>query len=839
MALSDETREALIEAAICVELVSPSGRELLLTPTDRAAIPMGRTPREQLQLDLDWLAIGHGERPDSSLARWLRRAAQHARPRLQYAVFERALQELPGTPELNEERLRAWRGYVHEAHARVVPLTRHASDELLDAVYVELQLDRGSSDKAPERTTLEALLTTATGTGSPRWVVVGEPGAGKSTLARHLAWRLADRGGPLPVFISLARVASERQHPFDVAEVLLGAREGRNGSAGLATALHKAAGMPGRLWVFLDGLDEVPPGDMQRLVADIRSWATRWTGAALVVLSRPAGLCELGPDFGRADVVRLDDTLQRRLLDNWLGKAANEVWRDLRARPRLQTEARNPLMLTLVALLARHGQALPDSRLAIYRQTVDLLISRGHGPDSRGMSAPTQARKIIRLLARALTDVDGEAWMFERLVEQVIDLDVHRLLGPWGHAPENFLSELGQRSGVLAPHEGPDQPWRFLHRSLRELLTAETIWREAQDSDDAQRFVLDLAARLESYQVGRWGEPLAMVGAELDDQYGFLQRLHEVNPQLALRALPNLDRIDPAQAAAYLAANLGDDIDGIVTAARRTGLSDEAIADALLKVVGPTTSPSRLAELHLAISEVHTAPARHIFFGRADRLDTQPSLDWVNVPGGSFMMGTADPAPGAADVPLHAVEVQPFEMVATLITAAQWRSLFTDYDPHAPDTLPATGMTWAEARLFCEWIGARLPTEAEWAYACRAGTTSRFWSGDTEADLARVAWFADNAGRSIQPVGQKPANDWGLYDMHGNVAEWCADPFVHGYCASHPPPRGTPRSRGRVVRGGHFAAPAERCRSAARTEASPDARLGSVGFRPVRDGERD
>jgi len=208
------------------------------------------------------------------------------------------------------------------------------------------------------------------------------------------------------------------------------------------------------------------------------------------------------------------------------------------------------------------------------------------------------------------------------------------------------------------------------------------------------------------------------------------------------------------------------------------------------------------------------------------------------VPGGSFVMGIADPAPGAADVPRHTVEVQPFKMAATLITAAQWRCLFADYAPEAPDALPATGMTWAEARLFCAWLGARLPTEAEWAYACRAGTTSPFWSGETEADLARVGWYADNAARSVQPVGQKPANRWGLYDMHGNVAEWCADPFVHGYCASSPPPRGTPLSRGRVVRGGHFAAPAERCRSAARAEASPDARLASIGFRPVRDGER-
>jgi formylglycine-generating enzyme len=176
------------------------------------------------------------------------------------------------------------------------------------------------------------------------------------------------------------------------------------------------------------------------------------------------------------------------------------------------------------------------------------------------------------------------------------------------------------------------------------------------------------------------------------------------------------------------------------------------------------------------------------------------------------------------------------------------------------DDLPANNVSWHDAVAFCNRLsrleglaqayiiqedggvtrvpeaeGYRLPTEAEWEYACRAGTETAYSFGDDEAELGDFAWFRKNAD-DVRPVGRKKPNPWGLHDMHGNMYEWCWDSY------SPYPYKGpivtSPAGGVRVVRGGSFVRVARHLRSANRHGLSPEDRLGSIGFRGVRGPRR-
>lgn len=154
--------------------------------------------------------------------------------------------------------------------------------------------------------------------------------------------------------------------------------------------------------------------------------------------------------------------------------------------------------------------------------------------------------------------------------------------------------------------------------------------------------------------------------------------------------------------------------------------------------------------------------------------------------------------------------------------------------------LPVEKVSWDDAREFCKKVSekvgtaVRLPSEAEWEHVCRAGTWTRFCSGDADADLKSVAWYDANSGGETHPVGEKAGNAWSIHDMHGNVWEWCTD-WVRDYRAeAATDPQGPEHGISRAMRGGSWDCSPGDCRSAHRDGRIPDARFRShVGFRVV------
>ena len=258
----------------------------------------------------------------------------------------------------------------------------------------------------------------------------------------------------------------------------------------------------------------------------------------------------------------------------------------------------------------------------------------------------------------------------------------------------------------------------------------------------------------------------------------------------------------------------------------------------------------------------------------------------VAIPAGTFRMGTNwenDPRNRfkgkgvfSAEMPIHTVTLSAFSMSATEITQGQYTKV-TGTNPSVcagDENLPVETVSWRDAVRFCNILsdkagldrcydegagscdfeknGYRLPTEAEWEYACRAGTETTYYSGESAVDLGRVAWYSVNSGeRNLaavkidmaileeshcrsHPVGLKEPNAWGLYDMIGNVYEWCYDWYSPYTSDAQTEPSGPREGKIHLIRGGGWGSYTSRCTSFGRSGYRPESKNCFTGFRVVR-----
>lgn len=308
---------------------------------------------------------------------------------------------------------------------------------------------------------------------------------------------------------------------------------------------------------------------------------------------------------------------------------------------------------------------------------------------------------------------------------------------------------------------------------------------------------------------------------------------------------------------------------------------------------GTGSPPPAVAPFDAAQARAHQeAWAKHL--GTTVETTNSVGAKMILIPPGEFLMGSTDEQidaalkaaddadPSSADKakirgmeqPQHRVAItKPYSMGATEVTVGQFRRFVetanyvteterlggggvtstgqTGYpsktwrtpDYTVSDETPVSQVTWNDAVAFCDWLGQtenlkyRLPTQAEWEYACRAGTTTRYSFGDDPGQLGQYEWYQGNYQQKAQPVGLKKANPFGLFDMHGNVREWCGDWHVSTYYSTSPlqDPAGPAKGLSRVHVGGYYSARTIDCRSSVRSSYYPWCRLSNLGFRVVRE----
>jgi formylglycine-generating enzyme required for sulfatase activity len=698
-------------------------------------------------------------------------------------------------------------------------------------------------------------------------VVLGDPGAGKTThMKRLLLW--CARNGPqsiglpegmVPVFLALRDLSHVERGLEDFLQAQLG-----HPHLAVADGFARRLLKRGNLLLLFDGLDEVADPDRRHQVS-------QWIGEALrvhpscrfVVTSRYAGY---GPDVALSEqflemhIRPLSAEQAQKFIRTWFRIVETGLARDQELGQQIAVEkadkliarlrepefraqrifelTRNPLLLTNLCLVHRHRGTLPKRRARLYDECIDVLLE--HWRTSKGLEGmdASQARRALQPVALWMHQQSGRTRATATELAPVVEPALKDTGWPGGSAA-GFLTAVRDRSGLLTGW-GRDR-FGFMHLGFQEYLAAREIRRRAFKEPEVLK---DLAGRFGD----SWWQEVALLLLALEDPSLFEPYMREVvqRPEFAqFPALVDICLEDAVEVSTVpflelLQANPGGESE----------LWQRQLA--AVRVLA-RLDPQVLAALHDRLARHPSKDIRALVAGCAAGAEQEvwseerSGYELVLIPGGTFNMGSLETESGryGNEGPVHEVRVAGFQMGRYPVTNAQY-ARFLKADPGVAEPAfwadrrfnqaqqPVVGVGWEDARRFARWAGLRLPTEAEWEYACRAGTTTRFYTGDEDEDLGRAGWYGANAGGQPHAVGGKEPNKFGLYDMHGNVWEWVEDDWHNSYEGA--PQDGeawidAPRRAYRVVRGAGWDNGAGCCRSAARDWYDPHPRYGSLGFR--------
>ncbi|MCE2797355.1 MAG: SUMF1/EgtB/PvdO family nonheme iron enzyme [Planctomyces sp.] len=760
----------------------------------------------------------------------------------------------------------------------------------------ELRRDRALQEQG-ERLPVDVNAVFQTANGE-RWrgaLLLGEPGAGKTTAARQLAWRLAS-GTVQPWELNL---------PAGICPVLLRFRDLSDAAAGadgglkqfLTESLFRPLApeglqQPGTelwdsttipiLWI-LDGLDEIVDHAARQRIA-------RWITQALhdrendrfLVTCRFAGYnragISLGPGFREFHVQALNETDQQRFIYDWftlvyerLGKnsqAADKAGRLLQKLSLSEYQTRkmreltgNPMLLTVLCLVFHDNEDLPKQRSEVYAHCVKVLLEHwrkelyaaGAGSVPR---QPLDAEAVEEVLQQLAWWLHSEDQRTSASLDQLAAQTEQVLGGLQPGVRQNltslqFLDRVREETGILAGEANGELS--FLHLTFQEFLASKFAIANGQ----GEQLAVSAAA-------SDWWKETALLSLRstrpfcgsffrsLLQQPGLEQRpdlLEQcLNEAKFVDAEPFVEIVQQARQQPQRAAT-------VLTMLQNRGRQLPALADAAAELleaglhgVQPATVARQLrqAACELLLRADRKLPAMARGNDLATSYDERLQVSFVQIPAGAFQMGRKGYTDG--DAPEHPVRItRPFLLATTPVTNAQYE-LFLQANagfrkPNSWDDRrfnqpqqPVVGVSWDDAVAYCTWAGGRLPTEAEWEYACRAGSSGDFCFGDQQEQLPEYAWFRDNSGGTTQPVGLKLANAWGLQDVHGNVWEWCADRYAKDWYSYSPvdDPEGPRHGKSRVLRGGSWGYGSDVCSAWFRVYFTPENRLYNFGFRLAR-----
>ncbi len=717
-------------------------------------------------------------------------------------------------------------------------------------------------------------------------VILGDPGSGKTThMKRMLLWCL--RKGPetmglpegmLPVFLPLREIQHLEEGLDRFIQDQLASRHLK-----MCSDFGKRLMKRGNLLFLLDGLDEVADLAQREEVSGwIEEAFSDYPDCRFVVTCRFAGYSpsvRLSEKFLEMHVRPLSEQEAEKFVRNWYAivekglakdieqaesiareKADHLIERlrhpDFRAR-RVFELTRNPLLLTNICLVHRHRGSLPQRRARLYEECIDVLLE--HWRESKKLMVEVnalQGRQVLQPAALWLHQKEGRTRATADELSPVIEPVLKEIQWTGGGA-QKFLEIIRDESGLLTGW-GQDH-YGFMHLGFQEYLAAREIRSRFQEEMNEKGRSSRLKELAQHFGESWWQE-VSLLLLALEDPPLFIPYMREVvcHPDFAKHGELVEMCLDDAVKASALP---------FVEMLKAEPIKDRNMWERQLLAL---RTVERLDEkaLEAILDPLRDHPYEAIRQwiqdrfkqARQDVIWPEPSgYEMVLIKGDNFMMGSEE---YDDEKPVHEVTVPDFYMGRYPVTNEEYERFMEATGYQEPmywgdrsfnqPRQPVVGVSWQDAKEFAKWAGLQLPSEAQWEYACRGGSDTRYSWGD-QPDCSKANYGNSNRSKECKdinpgkpsPVGNYPPNVFGLYDMHGNVWEWCEDHWHDNY--KRAPDDGSAwvdKKEGafRVFRGGSWFNLARSCRSALRNGFEPGYRYDLLGFRllclPGQVGER-